>query len=306
MTQQINNEYKFAKFHTVETIRDGMQDMEKYVLEYVKLLREYFSVTDFEYTLKDGTKKVWVTKQTRYEDMQNLSDTELTDLAWLTVVSCVMQKDSTFTAIVGKLRHKLPHTDRLALETAAEMLGVLNQTPFITVIYPRDADTGVMKIHSNLTLEPSLVTYLREQRFVLPSLVHPKEITCNTDTGYQTLSGSVILGGKHHERKVNLAHLNRQNAIGLCLDERVLTTVNPTFKEKDETLDERAKRHTAWKQLNLECIALYKLFVGKEFFLMHKFDERLRTYAHAHHFNTQGDDYRKGAIELADRELVRC
>jgi hypothetical protein len=306
MSTQLNNEYAFAKQHTVLTLRDGLEDdMGSYVRQYVSNLIKYFSETDFTYMVGDE-QRVWATKQTRYTDMQALSITQMEDLAWTIICQIVTKKLSTFTEVIGKFYKKLPHQDRLGLETAAEMLGVLNDSPFITVIYPRYSETGVMMIQSNVDLDAELTAYVKNQRFILPSLVVPKTVACNTDTGYQTISGSVILSGKHNDKKVNLAHLNRQNKIALCMDERVPRLVEPVFKEKLESADERVKRYKAWVKLNTACIEIFAKFVGVRFYLTHKFDERQRTYDVGHEFNSMGDDYRKAIIELDDVELVEC
>ena len=303
---QINNEYTYSKHHTIETIKDNMMPLEEHVHAYTSALIKYFAVYDFTYQLKDGTEKIYHTKQQRYEDMQDMSYEELHELAWVIVIQATVKKQSTFTEVLGKFYKRLPHEDRLGLETASEMLGVLNTTPFIDVIYPRNTEEGVLMIQSNIDHDAEILKYLENQRYILPSLVPPKEITTNTETGYQTLTGSIMTKGKHHELPMNLTHLNRQNAIPLTMDERVYRLSEPVFKEEDGEEDkDRMKRLTAWKQLNHECIDIYKKFVGAVFYLTNKYDERARFYTQGHHLNVQGDDYRKGAIEFAEPELIR-
>ena len=303
---QINNEYTYCKKHTVETVKQSFsQDgFDEYVEQFAQDLREYFSVDDFEYTLKDGTKKIYATKAKRYGDMQRMSDKDLLELAWKAVVwSCL--KRTTLTSVVSKIQHDLPHEDRLALETASEIIGVLAKTPFITVEYPRYTDEGVLMIKPNVTLDKELQDYVDNQRYVLPSLVPPKALESNTCSGYQTFNDTVFTKKNHHNDYVNLHHLNRQNSIPLCIDERVYRLTEPVFKDNPkESPEERQKRVDAFRKLNHECIDIYKKFTGATFYLTHRYDSRLRTYTKGYHISSQAADYQKGAIELAEPELI--
>lgn len=302
---QIKNEYTYSSKHTVETVKAEMLELEDYVHDYTKAILEYFSVYDFTYQLKDGTEKIHVTKQERYSYMQSLSYEEVHEMAWELVVLSTLVKEQTFTAIVGKFYKRLPHEPRLNLETTAELLGVLSTTPFIDVVYPNYSFEGVLIVKSNIEHDQSTKDYLNNQLYILPSLVPPKKIISNSMCGYQTIKGSIMTKGKHHDKPMNINHLNRQNAIPLIMDERVYRMSEPVFKDKDgETKEERSKRLKDWRQLNHECIGVYAKFVATPFYLTNKYDERGRFYTQGHHFNVQGDDYRKGSIEFADKELI--
>lgn len=304
---QISNEYVYDKKHTIETIKKDFEErnLTRFVNNFIKEIVKYFAVSEFEYVLKDGTKKTYETKKQRYEDMRMLSDRELESLAWKTVIWSTIERTS-FTAVVGKLSKLLPHEDRLALETASEILGVLSTTPFINIEYPMHTEEGVLMIVPQMSMTAEITEYLDNQRLSLPSLIKPQEIVNNTSSGYQTYSSSIFTKGKHHDSSVNLRHLNRQNSIPLCIDERVYLITEPVFKDKrDETEEERVKRLVAFRKLNYECIDIFKKYTGSTFYLTHKYDERLRTYARAHHINSQGADYQKCAIELAEPELIK-
>jgi hypothetical protein len=307
LTQQISNEYVYCTKHTIETVKKNYIESgftEDVDLFYTKIVK-YFDVHDFEYTLKNGTVKTHVTKQTRYEDMQNMEPEELMELAWKVIIWSTLER-TTFTSVVSKISKILPHIDRLALETASELLGILDTTDLIDVEYPRSTEEGVLMICPCITLDEELQEYLDGLRYVLPSLVKPNQIESNRDSGYQTFRDTVFTKGKHHEEYVNLHHLNRQNSIPLTMDERVYRITEPVFTEdKHDTPEETAKKLKAFKLLNYECIDLYAKFTGEVFYLTHRYDERLRTYTKGHHFSSQGADYQRGSIELAEPELIQ-
>jgi DNA-directed RNA polymerase len=234
--------------------------------------------------------------------------THLEDLCWDLVVACIIKPKATFTEVVGKLYKRLKlETPRMGMETISEMIGILNDHPFIVVEYPKHSVEGVLMIHSKVKLTATTQRYLDGQRYILPSIVRPSEVTNNQECGYQTIKESLILGGKAHDKFVNLAHINRVNNVPLAIDDRIIRSVNPVFKLKEgEDIGERIDRCIQWTKLNEESIAVYVKLIGQVIYLTHKYDERCRTYASGHHAHTQGDDYRKAMIELAEPELVNC
>jgi len=304
-TLQIANEYSFDKSHTVETIRDSFKNFEPEVIKYIKLCKEYFSQTDFSYVLKDGTKKNWDTKQERFEFMQNM---DLTNICWDVVVWSTIKPTCTFTEVVGHLYKKLAlTTDRQGIETASEMVALLSKTPFITVVYPANAEEGVLMVKSNINLDIKMQTYLDNQRFTLPSLTVPKLVECNRDNGYESIAGSVILSGNHHDKHLALDHINRMNSIALSLEPRVLLKAEPKFKAKSkESIKDTIKRAKAFEQNNTEGVDIYVKLINQdnEFYLTHQFDEIGRVYARGYHVNTMGDNYRKSMLVLANKEII--
>lgn len=309
LTQQIKNEWNYAKHHTVEVVKLGLlehaSDLDEYITAFMYDVKEFFSETDFTYTVK-GEVRNWDSKEERFKYMQRMPDTELKELCWVVLVYCVLQERTTFTQVLGKVYKRFKLGERQALETAADIIAVLNKHPFISVEYPLNTEEGVLMIRSHIKLPEPIQKYLNQQTFILPSLDVPVPVLSNTDTGYETIQDGILLGGKMHNMPLNLGHINRCNAIPLRIDDRVIRYASPEFKEKDDSPEERKARYNQWRQLNAESVNLYAEFVDTTFYLTHRYDERGRTYARGHHFNTLGDDYRKAVIELADRELVQC
>lgn len=308
---QINNEYKFSKAHTVETVKDNLiqSNMQVHVDAYSALLLDYYTQkTDFTYEVKGGEKKEWTTKKERFEDILEWTLAQFDEIAWDIVVWCTIKPIQPITEAVGKIFRKFGHaTERQCLESAAEFIDMLGQTPFVEFIKPRYNPDGVIMIKSCMSYDDHIYAYLKEQRHVLPSLVRPTVVESNMDSGYQTIKSSLIMGGKYHNYNICLDNLNRQNSVAFRLNTDVIMNVDDVFQEKDdEPADKRDKRYRNWSQLKLECAGVWATLVkqGNHFYLTHRTDERGRTSPKGFHCNTQGDDYRKAVIELANPMIV--
>lgn len=304
-TQQIINEYSYDKTHTVETLKDDFKNFEPEVKRYIKQVEKYFSKKDFSYVLKNGTVKNWDSKQERFEFMR---EQDLEAICWEVVIWSTLKPIATFTEIVGKLYKKfIVTTERQGIETAAELIALLNQTPFIKIIYPIDAEEGVLMVRSQITLDRNMRQYLTGQRFSLPSLTLPLIVESNRDTGYSSIKGSLILGGNYHDKPIALDHINRMNSVAFSLEPRVLKEAEPNFKDKiGETKLKKQARYAAYKQNNTEGVAIYAQLIaqGNKFYLTHRYDTRGRSYDHGYHVNYQGDNYRKSMLILANKEIV--
>lgn len=46
--------------------------------------------------------------------------------------------------------------------------------------------------------------------------------------------------------------------------------------------------------------------LSDEVYLTHRYDRRGRVYASGYHVNTQGDDYRKAVLTLANKEVLNA
>jgi len=303
ITTQLHIEYGLSKYHTVETIRKMMPALDEHVNAYIDSVIAYYNQEhSFVYEVK-GEVRTWHTKQERYEQIR---DMDVSGIAWDTVIACITKPSVTFTEVVGKLYKKFNHaTDRQGMESASEFIALLSKTPFIKVVYPAQSNTGTLNIVSKVKLTDEVTTYLSKQMHILPSLVPLQPIRTNEDSGYLSFKQSVVLNDSHHELPQNLSHLNRANSVALTLNPDVLLNTSPSFKEEpNEPKDTRALRYKQWLKLNTESVHACSLFSNKEFYLTHAYCERGRTYAKGHQIDTQGDSYRKCAIEFANKELV--
>lgn len=306
ITQQIQNEFKTIH-HMISHVREDLSksDMLHYVDDLVNLIRKHVENSTYTYVTKSGETRIWQSKLDRHT---NLLKIDLEELSLNVVAYATVQPISTLTAIVGMIKKYFKNdNERMDLESAAEVIGLFAKLDLIDIKLPRDTEEGVVMVHSNIEYEGNLGDYLRTTRHVAPSLLPPKKVTSNRDSGYLTFNSSLILGGKFHEFHVPYDHINRMNSVALSIEPRVIKQTEPVFKEKlDETEAERSERYLSWKQLNVESVVAWAdlISLGNKFYLTHKYDERLRTYSHGYQTHTQGDSYRKSVLELANKEVI--
>lgn len=306
LQQQITNEFK-STHHLVGHIQEDLikSGLEHLAQDYVDVVTTHVSESDYTYISSEGAKE-WTTKKERHE---NLMKMDLLELAWKVIAICTATEIQTYTGCVGMLKGMFKNSsERQGIEQASECVALLSSMNLIDIALPRDADEGVLMVHSKIKYDGNLGEYLTSTRHIMPSLMKPKKVECNKDSGYQTFSSSLILAGKYHSKNVPLDHINRVNSVALSINKKALE-IEPEFKvDESETTEEHDKRYAAWKRLNVESVVSYAELVasGNKFYLTHKYDERLRTYAHGYQVSTQGDSYRKSVIELTKKEVVIC
>jgi hypothetical protein len=303
---QIANEFK-STHHLLGHVQEDLikSGLEHLAQDYVQVLTNHVNESDYTYVSSKGA-QLWTSKKERHD---NLMQMDLIELAWKVIAICTATEVQTYTGCVGMLKGMFKNdTDRQDIEQGSECVALLSSMNLIDIKLPKDAEEGVLMVYSRIKYDGALGEYLTTTRHVMPSLMKPKEIKSNKDSGYQTFSSSLILAGKYHSKPVPLDHINRVNGVALSINKKALE-IDPVFKEDaSETVEERLKRYTAWKRLNVESVISYAELVatGNKFYLTHKYDERLRTYAHGYQISTQGDSYRKSVIELANKEIVQC
>lgn len=168
-------------------------------------------------------------------------------------------------------------------------------------------------VMSPIKLPANIKAVIRNYMFLPPLLVPPKKLVTNNDSGYLTIrKADVMLNGRNHKYNMNLAHLNRCNAVPYSLDERVIRTVADKAahldKPKDgETKEDYEKRVKAFQVFTKESMKVFATMInaGNKFYLTHNPDHRGRTYSRGYHINYQGNCYRKAIINLADKETLR-
>lgn len=303
--RQIANEYK-STHHLVSHVQEDLvkSGLSHLAQQYIDILREHISEATYEYIVK-GETKVWTTKKERHEKLMTL---DLEELAWKVIAICTVKPVQTYTQCVGMIKGIFKNdTIRQDIEQASECIALLPRLGLVEIKLPADSEEGVIMIHSKVTYDGDLGSYLDTTRHIMPSILKPKKVESNKDSGYLTFGSSVILAGKYHKYPVPLDHINKCNSVALSINPKALE-IEPEFDEKyGEDPTDRLKRYEAWRKLNVESMETFATLVrnGNKFYLTHKYDERLRTYAHGYQCNTQGDSYRKSVIELANKEIIR-
>lgn len=153
---------------------------------------------------------------------------------------------------------------------------------------------------------------INQYQFPLPMVVEPRKLEHNNQSAYMLTKSSVILKDNHHDNDVCLDHLNRMNAIKLCINENTANMVKNQWRDLDkpkqgeskEDFQRRVKAFEKFDRTSRDVIAKLTS-LGNEFHLTHRYDKRGRTYAQGYHVNYQGHSWNKAVIELVDKELVQ-
>ena len=304
--KQITNEFK-SKHHLASHVKEDLinSGLEYLATKYVNILEDHVKSMDYSYVTQAGERKEWTSKKERHI---NLLQMDLEELAWAVIATTTTEPVQSYTACVGMLKGMFKNdTVRQDIEQASECIALVKQIGVIDIILPRNTEEGTLMVHSKIKYDGELGAYLSNIKHILPSLVKPKVVQCNKDSGYQTFGSSVILAGKYHDKPVPLDHINRVNSVALSINPKAIE-IEPVFDEKyGETPAERLQRFDNWSKTNRESVEIYADLInsGNRFHITYNYCERLRTYAHGHHVNTQGDSRRKSVLELANKELVR-
>lgn len=148
-------------------------------------------------------------------------------------------------------------------------------------------------------------------QFPLPMVVKPKLIKNNRQSGYLLNNSSVILRDNHHEDDVCLDHLNRMNAMKLCVNLDTALMIKNKWKGLDkakpgEPKEEFNKRKRAFAKYDRTARDVIDILIaeGNEFYLTHRCDKRGRTYCQGYHVSYQGAAWNKACVEFSDKEVV--
>lgn len=150
-------------------------------------------------------------------------------------------------------------------------------------------------------------------QFPLPMVVHPLPVQDNFDTGYLGMKGLLVLNGSDYFKDVDICldHLNRANKVALAMNFDVINSDQGRFvkpvRAVGEDFDEYRKRLKQAEQFYQTSIAVMSQIneLSDEVYLTHRYDRRGRVYTSGYHINTQGDDYRKAVLTLANKEVLK-
>jgi hypothetical protein len=155
---------------------------------------------------------------------------------------------------------------------------------------------------------------LARYQYPLPMVVIPRLVQTNRDNGYETVEGRLVLNGSswfdHEDTDLCLDHINRANSVGLTFDKAVMRSEQASFirpkRKVGEDFEDFQKRH---KQAEVFYKTSLKVMeeldmLADQFWLTHKYDRRGRCYAQGYHVSTQGTDYNKAVLQLANKERI--
>ena len=176
-----------------------------------------------------------------------------------------------------------------------------------------DFDTTSGKFIVKFDVTPDIQEMLDKYQYPLPMVMSPEPVKENFDTGYLTMKKLVILNGSDYfdDKDVCLDHLNRANRVPLALNmETALSDqgkyIRPT-QATGEDFSEFRKRQKQADTFYATSLSVMETLtsLSDRIHLTHRFDRRGRCYASGYHVNTQGTDYNKAVLELAQKEIIQ-
>ncbi|QYW02223.1 RNA polymerase, single-subunit [Stenotrophomonas phage Philippe] len=148
-------------------------------------------------------------------------------------------------------------------------------------------------------------------QYPLPMVVEPNEVMKNSQSGYLTSHGSILLRNNHHNDDVCLDHINRANRIPLKINHVASVMIKNSWKnldkqQPDETPEDFKKRVRAFQKYDKHSKEVIDFLIseGNEFYLTHKYDKRGRTYSQGYFVNYQGNSWNKACVLFAEEEMI--
>ena len=287
---QLANEHSYSRKHIDGYILDALQapDVQKAIHHGVSLLVEWRNQT------------YYASKQARLDQLDDLDLYELVTKVMQGIA--YVQKPELFTSVSAQLAGRLQFSDKPeAIATMAEMLAVLCETDLFDIT--KESRQASLMIVSRIPLSQKLLEFIDNTTFQLPMVCPPEYVDHNRKSGYLTYNDSLILGtGNHHEGDLCLDVINLQNSIPLKL--------NVDFLREQEMLPNfeivTPEQREQWEAFKYASHRVWLLMInqGNRFYLTNKVDKRGRLYSVGYHINTQGNQFQKAMVELADEEIV--
>ena len=149
-------------------------------------------------------------------------------------------------------------------------------------------------IYTKITISQEAQNRIDRYGFPLPLIIKPKQLTCNTDTGYYSDSrpGTVLQKRATTEYDVNLDFLNQVNSIPLEFNDDLLAKI-PLAKPKKP---EQWLAHTKF----IKHLSHSRALLTKTIYLTHGYDRRGRVYARGYHYSYQSCDWNKATLSFRE------
>ena len=220
------------------------------------------------------------------------------------LVQIVLHKRTTVATMVGLLRKHFEGETHPAQACADAIYKACKDD-----LLDYDPLTDKLVVRWNISAE--MQARIDQFQYPLPMIEPPQIVTKNKQTGYRTITGSLILKANHHDKDICLDHINRVNQIPLALNANVVAFVKNQWRnldkqKADETLEEFGKRKRAFEKYDRvsKDVLQALMALGDGFWLTHKYDKRGRTYSQGYHTNYQGNDWNKACIQFAKPEVL--
>ena len=236
----------------------------------------------------------------------------------MVLVLMLDERRDLLTSIAGQLRGSIKGMEdhKAGVVTAGEILTLMcdydcfdMDHSYQTIV---DEESGIeyttksWYIENPWELSKATSKHIKRGMYLPPMIVHPRKLTKNTDSAYITIErDSVILGkANHHDGEACLDSLNRFNAIPLSMNVQFIKSVDTLMMDATADMTDETKRQ--YEKFMDDSYYVFAMMVkaDNKFWLSHKVDKRGRTYAQGYHASTQGNAFRKAAIELNTKQIV--
>lgn len=215
------------------------------------------------------------------------------------LVQMALHKRATVETMVGVLRY-------LCKGNCQATANLLEKCVLARLV---DWDRNLQKFIIIWDITQQLQNELDAYQHPLPMIVPPRPVRSNQDTGYLTMTDSIILRN-YHTDDVVLDHINRVNAIPLTLNHKVAQMVKNRWRhldkpKKGEEREEylaRVKAFNKYDRTSKEVFMHLALSQGP-FFLTHRYDKRGRTYCVGYHVSYQGNGWNKAMVNFFHQEV---
>lgn len=191
-------------------------------------------------------------------------------------------------------------------QTVADKLLMLCEIDYFD--YQESSGKFIVKYDVSEDVQEMLDRY----QYPLPMVIPPQPVRKNFHTGYLSIQSSVILNGSEYfdDKDMCLDHLNRANSVALSLSMETVYSeegkyLRPTRNSGEDFADfrKRQKQADVFYATSVNVMETINS-LSDELYLTHKYDRRGRCYASGYHVNSQGTDYNKAVLELANKEII--
>jgi hypothetical protein len=200
-------------------------------------------------------------------------------------------------SVAAMLAGKLPNLSKKdAIHTMAEILAILGKVDLYDVHYGRYKQVC---ISNRINLDKETKSTLNKLMYLPPMISEPRIVSNNRDSYQYSLDDeSLILGVREnfHTGNIGLDVLNKLSQQPLAIDTTFLKTNKPIKPE--------GARKEDWDAYIEQLEYVYEIIGDNTMYITYKPDMRGREYSQGYHVNSQGNDYHKAVIELANKEHV--
>lgn len=197
------------------------------------------------------------------------------------LINCLIHREMTYQAMIGSIANDIRCNEQLdRIKTAAEVIALAYQCDLIVIT--KRSDT--MFITTEFELDEDIPEFDKHQPENQP---------------YADMSNQILgCRFKQHKKDTCLNHINTMNAVPLTLEWRVINELQDKPKKEETEAEE------AWQDFVRRSQETYQNIGTDTFYLRHAYDTRGRTYCEGYYVTYQGNDFKKGIITLANKELI--